>query len=395
MADERHINYYPDSATPPWWQTLDKDPWYVTGGKILLGEQEVEGMRRGEILPWVNAVSPLLFMGKGGKGPEMRVPDLPPTAPLPKPPIGQGKPIIAFGDPFSPPVALPPPTPGRQVIPGSDVADLIRGVTPRPYAGLPELPPPSAPTQLPPTRVSEPFDWQSLPTGSRFAPPPTEPPIKITAEEAMEAHNKFIEKLGEYIAAGKYPTDADLPGLYKQSLPTPAQPPAQPPAEKPKLSPYDESPAAELERILYWGNYRPGGKPYYPYSPEDMQTISNLGLKTPQRTPAEVQQDWLNYVKKYVAPGGDGYQQPGGLFFKTHQPPIYPGDFPYDPGLPPGQPGPARFMPPGPKPTPPPGFDFSQFGYVYPQMPIRPQPDWYQQMWNSQLRPGDYISQMA
>ena len=54
----------PDRA---WWETLEEDPWYITGAKAILGEREVEGMRRGEAMPWIEALSPLLFMG-GGRG---------------------------------------------------------------------------------------------------------------------------------------------------------------------------------------------------------------------------------------------------------------------------------------------------------------------------------------
>jgi hypothetical protein len=54
------------SAYPPWWQTMEADPWYITVGKALLGEREVEGLRRGDPMARWEVLSPLLFMGKGG-----------------------------------------------------------------------------------------------------------------------------------------------------------------------------------------------------------------------------------------------------------------------------------------------------------------------------------------
>jgi hypothetical protein len=75
-----------ETSYPPWWQTMEADPWYITGAKAVLGEREVEQMRHGDPYAWAqNVALPLLFMGKGPKGRVM--PELPRGGPeLPPPP---------------------------------------------------------------------------------------------------------------------------------------------------------------------------------------------------------------------------------------------------------------------------------------------------------------------
>jgi hypothetical protein len=48
---------------------MENDPGYITAAKALLGEREVEGMRKGELGEWLGVLAPFVFMGRGGKGP--------------------------------------------------------------------------------------------------------------------------------------------------------------------------------------------------------------------------------------------------------------------------------------------------------------------------------------
>jgi hypothetical protein len=99
-----------------------------------------------------------------------------------------------------------------------------------------------------------------------------------------------------------------------------------------------------------------------PYSVQDVSTIHDLGLKTPERSPGEIQQDWLNFINNKIM--GDTYQLPGGVEgLNPHEQLYYWQDYNFDPKAPP--------PPPRVAPTPPPeDFDFSKYGYDLPPAPF-------------------------
>lgn len=178
----------PETQIRPWWETMAEDPWYITGSKALFGEQETEGMRRGEIMPWVNTLSPLLFLGKGGRMgagglefPRPRVPVLTPEE-LKMPPAVEKlfnavkgyqppKADVFYGDPFSPPMYVP------------------HKVLDRPW---------------------EPFDYQGLPYAER-----PEAKVTITPEDLPFGQQQIT------ITPDEIPTGQVIPALPKPPIDQP------------------------------------------------------------------------------------------------------------------------------------------------------------------------------
>lgn len=166
------------ATVPPWWETMHQDPWYITAAKIPLGEAEVEGMRKGEVAPWMNLASLLLFAGRprgGGGGGEF----LPPGGPKTPNPWGRalGQVRDAFtGIEVSDEATLPPQT--------KSLLDYVRA---DPFN--PPMLPPDKPPRYNPHDV---FNWENLPyaprPGEKIAIKPEDLPfgqdiVKITSED--------------------------------------------------------------------------------------------------------------------------------------------------------------------------------------------------------------------
>jgi hypothetical protein len=445
---------------PPWWETLEEDPWYITGSKAVLGEREVEGMRKGEVMPWVETLAPLLFMGRGPK----------------ERPVWPG---VTKSE-----LELPPPTKklldAVREMPADTPPKYWGNINDRRYSGPLQgqqwadmyATPDMEFTVKPPFEEGVgPVDWNwYTPKGSSQLPPPGTPPASAGNSGIIDYHAWLryqVYKNGgghlpleEWLknpppeTPPKFPTKDDIrASLEKQGLIKPEEGPSLPPenaddvayrrwllennpdqywtqyhrgllpglengaafgprgmpyenyenwnyaprqepnvpppmpSPAPKLEPYDDSPAAELERILFWGNTSPGGQPYYPYSAQDAFNIGELGLKQPELPAGELQKGWLQWVQENAAKQWDTHEQPGGLFFKDKFPGYYK-DYPYDPGAQPKSP--ERFLPGSPESTPPPNFNFDEFSYLWPQMRFYPETDWYDQLRDSQLYPSQY-----
>lgn len=274
---------------PPWWQTISQDPWYITGAKALLGEREVEGMRRGEVMPYVETFAPLLFMGRGGRGMVER--------PMPVP----------VNEEFY----LPPAT--KKLL--EQVRSAFQSMPPDPFGapGAGAAPPP----RYNPNDV---FNWEALQYSDRPVPQPVGSPVPAMNKATVDPQ---FEELAASLG---------LPSFANYTM-------------RPKVEPIPILPPDE------------------PFTPKEMQTLGELGMKMPPRSPAQIQQDWELFVKDFMSGGGqsgDMHQMPGGLEFGG-QTGIPHATQDYDFNFAPKEPVDPRFMSNPPAPTPPPEIDFSQY----------------------------------
>jgi hypothetical protein len=245
-------------------------------------------MRRGELMPWLETLIPLLFMGKGG-GKVPRI-ELPPS-------LGRSFEMFT-GDPFTPPTAVP-----------KELPELPVRSTPQRGKIFPEVPGPGEP------------DLES------WTP-------DLSPSETERNYNLFYRGL--------------LPGQFGK---TPLITGPLPPAEQNALSP-----------PVDWGNIYER-KYSSPLSPENYRGLFSTDLEvnppyqgqSPIRiTPEEIQDvptpPGINIVPqtppKPQAPGDDTH-----WWYRQPEPPY--------------------------------------LSEVVPQMPFYPETDWYRQMWQSQIWPGD------
>ena len=208
-------------------------------------------------------------------------------------------------------------------------------------------------------RVAEPFNPESLPYAPRGSGggPVGQPGVDYTITE-------WENMLKDFVAKGGDPKDF-------------APPPTGPTIPWPPTKDYIRE-SLERQGLIF--------PKETPYTPEQMDTLEQLGLSLPERTTPELFQDWEHWIKTYGPKGGDTSQMPGGFEFKNAFPEYQPGDLPYDPGEPLSPP--ARLFPNPPQEPPPPPFDFGEYGFVEPNsMPPSDYgtlPNWFLQMINNQ-----------
>jgi hypothetical protein len=357
----------------PWWETLNQDPWYITGAKAVLGEREVEGMRRGEIAPWIETVAPLLFMGRGPKGeviPRMRRPEPPPSLldqieALNTQVKSTGEMFQRAGD-----VLEKFDFGGKRPLKPFDPAQFKESF---PEAAVPYSPIPPVP--------SDPWEaqqfWKAFDRGMLPGQGG-----KSAFQQPMEWQNwKYLPRPEDLIGGGYHSDDPALGFMEPGDVPPPYG--YQSPL---KITPEDIAKVPTPPGIVITPQDVGQLPAATPFTAKEAFNIQKLGLKPPNLSNLEYQRAYDQFIQEQATKTGDGHEVPGGLFFKN-QFPGYQLDYQYGPGPQPEVP--ARFLPPAPDPTPPPTFDFGEFGYIYPQMPFYPQTDWYRSLRDVQSYPGE------
>jgi hypothetical protein len=355
----------------PWWETLAQDPWYITGAKAVLGEREVEGMRRGEVAPWIETVAPLLFMGRGPKGMmEPRI-ELPPPHPRP-----QEMPDLRFWHQLSPEEQQrilgqsgkgeAPPIPQRARDAVEKISDIMKEKFPDPTEARRDL------LQNNPQEYWKLYSRGLLPGNKN---------TQMWGNTAFDYGNWNYtgSRPGELIGGGYHSDDPMLQDFTNVPPPYGYQSPL-------KITPQDIANVPTPPGIVITPEEVGQLPPPTPFTAQEAFNIQKLGLKPPNLSNLEYQKAYDQFIQEQAAQTGDGHQQPGGLFFKNQ----FPGyQIDYQHGIGPQPEVPARFLPPAPDPTPPPTFDFGEFGYIYPQMPFYPQTDWYRSLRDVQSYPGE------
>ena len=454
----------------PWWNTMKEDPWWMTTGKAILGEKEFSELAgshvwrkagadplamfdpamarepsdqlemKRDILPIVDTLAPLLFMGRGPKS----APGVPrQTGSILK---GAIEKVTDFGWPFwwGDPVSFKPPRPKLELPPRGDApyrdsASYGRGEEQEHAARWwQRVPEPEPPQQNQADKWPDLFTRGLLPGQNKGATGPLdiegmsfkEPPyprgtgdsdwlqkFRKDSDAIQQQINNIKSQLGmpvepqESVSDPAHGWDWYSPKKAPELGPTasamddpivqeylthlgvdPADVQVPPPYVGPGTKPPEDIIKEQLQGIhddisqIYqgkptpptWESLSPSQKQWYqdqwnqgtlppkgevpePYSVQDVANIHELGLKTPERSPGEIQDDWLNFINNIIS--GDSHQLPGGLEGLGNPKkmrPMY--DYTVDPNT---------YPPPRIAPTPPPeDFDFSQSGYDLPPAPF-------------------------
>lgn len=226
---------------------------------------------------------------------------------------------------------------------------------------------------LPPGRRSEfgnypgPIDVESWPSAPR--PPMAEPaPTPTLKQQFLDAYQQEHGK--SFYDPDKPPgvTNEQWIDMLKEAYAKYGMtPPNVPPVIEPGNHPY-----GGMLRDDFFALHQPEG----PYSPEVLQNLQQLGMKEPPNLSMPEKQAYWNYILQNPPPS-DVSEMPGAQFLQDNQIEAIPDkSHEFAP--------PLKLRPGEPYPTPPPTFDFSQYGYVVPQMPIYPEPQWITNMWEAQ-----------